>query len=66
MTADASPVGLEDILSQFDGDNNLGIVAHASRSLSQVERSYLQAEKEGLGVVFGCKKFHIYVIGTEF
>ena len=66
VTVDASPVGLGAILSQFDSDDNERIVAYASRSLSKVEQRYSQMEKEALGVVFGCEKFHIYLIGIEF
>ena len=66
VTVDASPVGLGAILSQFDRDDNERIVAYASRSLSKVEQRYLQTEKEALGVVFGCEKFHMYLIGIEF
>ena len=35
-------------------------------SLSKVEPCYSQTEKEALGVVFGCEKFHIYLIGINF
>ncbi len=66
VTVDASPVGLGAILSQFDNDDHERIVAYASRSLSKVEQRYSQTEKEALGVVFGCEKFHMYLIGIEF
>lgn len=42
------------------------IVAHASHTLTQVERRYSQTEKEALAVVYGCEKFHIYLVGAEF
>ena len=35
-------------------------------TLSKVEQRFSQTEKEALGVVFGCEKFHIYLIGIEF
>ena len=66
VTVDASPVGLGAILSQFDNDDHERIVAYASRSLSKVEQRYSQTEKEALGVVFVCEKFHMYLIGIEF
>ena len=34
--------------------------------VSKVERRYSQTEKEVLGVVFGCERFHMYLIGIEF
>ena len=66
VTVDASPVGLGAIISQFDRDDNDRIVAYTSRSLSKVEQQYSQTEKEALGYVFGCEKFHMYLIGIEF
>ena len=67
-TVDASPVRLGATLSQFDINGNERIVAYASRSrsLSKVEQRYSQTEKEALGAVFGCEKFHIYLIGINF
>ncbi len=66
VTVDASPVGLGAILSQFDKDGNERIFAYASRALTQVEQKYSQTEKEALAVVYGCEKFHIYLVGAEF
>ena len=66
VTVDASPVDLGAILSQFDKDGNERIVAYASRALTQVEQKYSQTEKEALAVVYGCEKFHIYLVGAEF
>ncbi len=40
-------------------------VAHASRSLSSVERHYVQIEKEMLSVLFGLSKFHHYTYGRD-
>ena len=67
-TVDASPVRLGAILSQFDINGNERIVAYASRSrsLSKVKQRYSQTEKEALGAVFGCERFHIYLIGVNF
>lgn len=38
-------------------------VAYASRSMTETEKRYAQIEKETLGLVFGCGKFHSYVYG---
>ena len=40
-------------------------VAYASRTLTKAERKYSQLEKEGLTLLFGVKKFHVYLFGTE-
>ncbi|XP_064109611.1 uncharacterized protein LOC135217575 [Macrobrachium nipponense] len=38
-------------------------IAFAPRALNKAERNYSQMEKEGLALIFGVKKFHIYVYG---
>lgn len=38
-------------------------VAYASRSMTETKKRYAQIEKETLGLVFGCGKFHTYVYG---
>lgn len=41
-------------------------VAYASRTLTDVERRYSQAEKEALGLVWACERFHHYIFGMSF
>ena len=65
LTVDASPVGLGAILSNVDAQGNIHNVAYASRSLSKVEQKYSQTEREALAVVWGCEKFHLYLVGTK-
>ena len=66
LTTDASPVGLGAILEQKQSDGTFKPIAYASRALSDVERVYCQTEKEGLGIVWACEKFRLYLIGTKF
>ena len=40
-------------------------VAFAGRTLSQSQRRYSQIEKECLGLVFGCTRFHHFLHGRE-
>lgn len=63
VVVDASPVGLGAILLQAQDDGFYRPVYFASRALTDVEKRYSQTEKEALGVVWGCEKFHIYLYG---
>lgn len=40
-------------------------VAFASRSLSETEKQYSMIEKELLGIVFACQKFHNYIYSKD-
>ena len=66
LTVDASPTGLGAILSNIDSAGNSHNVAYASRSLTPTEQRYAQTEREALAVVWGCERFHMYLIGAEF
>lgn len=65
VITDASPVGLGGILVQIQAGQPR-IIAYASRSLSDVEKRYSQTEKEALGIVWACERFHIYLYGISF
>ena len=64
LITDASPIGLGAVLTQVEGECER-VVAYASRSLTDVERRYPQTEKEALGLVWGCERFHAYLYGVE-
>ena len=63
LTVDASPVGLVAILSQIQEDGTIRNISYASRTLTPTERRYPQTEKEALAVVWGCERFHLYLVG---
>jgi hypothetical protein len=65
VIADASPVGLGAVLIQKQGEFHR-IICYASRSLSDIERRYSQTEKEALGLVWACERFHVYLFGKKF
>jgi len=65
LITDASPVGLGAVLTQVRGGCER-VVTYASHSLTDVERRYSQTEREALGLVWGCERFHVYLYGVEF
>ena len=67
LTGDASPFPLGAILEQkLEHSDVYKVVAYASRSLTEVERRYLQTEREALAVVWGCERFWLFLLGIKF
>ena len=66
IICDAGAVGLGAILVQKQKDGSMRPVHYASRSLTPQEKKYSQTEREALGVVWSCEKFHIYIYGKPF
>ena len=64
VSSDASKDGIGAVLLQETGGEWMPI-AYASRSMTSAERNYTQIEKEQLGVVFACERFHTYIYGRE-
>ena len=55
---DASPYGVEVVLSQINEQGVERPVAYASHTLSQAEQNCSQLEKEALALIFGTKWLH--------
>ena len=58
IITDPSPVGLGAVLLQEQKGENR-VISYTSRGLSDVEQRYSQTEKEALGIVWACERFHV-------
>ena len=64
VVSDASPFALGAVLFQIKNDKPV-IIEYASRSLTEVESRYSQTEKEALGLVWSCERFHFWLFGGK-
>ena len=65
LRTDASNNGIGAVLMQRH-DEKLFPVCYASKKLSSAERNYSTIEKECLAIVWGIKRFHLYLYGVPF
>ena len=63
---DASPYGLGAVIMHVYPNGNRRPIAYASRTLNEHEKRYGQIDKEALEIMFGLKRFHLYLYGRHF
>ena len=63
LSSDASKDGIGAVLLQKH-DEMWKPVAYAARSMLDAETRYAQIEKELLGIVFACERFHQFIFGA--
>ena len=66
MAGDASPYGIGAVLAHVMANGVEELISFASRTLSTSESNYAQLEKEALALIFGVRKFHMYLDGCPF
>ena len=65
LRTDALDYGIGAVLIQ-EHEGKLFLICYASKKLSDAEGYYSTIEKECLAVVWGIKRFHVYLYGVRF
>ena len=65
LACDVSSTGIGAVLSHVMLHGSERPVVFASRSLTKTEHKYAQIDKEALSIVWGVKRFHVYLHGRR-
>ena len=65
IACDASPYSVGAVLSHRYENAQERPITFASRSLAPAEKNYSQLEKEGLAIIYGVKRFKMYLLGRR-
>jgi len=63
---DSSPYGLGAVIMHVYPNGTHCAFAYASQTLNEHEKRYGQIYKEALAIMFGLKRFHLYLYGRHF
>ena len=62
----ASPYGLGAVIMHVYPNEKRRPIAYPSRTLNEHEKRYGEIDKEALAIMFGLKRFHLYLYGRHF
>ena len=66
LSVDASPYRLGAVIMHVYPNGTRRPIAYGSQTLNEHETRYGQIDKEALAILFGLKRFHVYLYGRHF